>query len=278
MSLFLTGITSGGNLDNLSKMIGPIADYFDGLMWTFHLPLDEGADYLEKNKKRGRIVYSHWHSRHGVSMSQFLWQGTMKDGDYFVNLDSMERLGVEFCKTGLPQAIETMKLNNIAVIANYGKGLLFRFNEQLEFKGSPHWYPVGLDGDAYNVELPKTAFWNVRSEQRNPFQFVTHYAKYYVAYPAGSNHCLLGLEKNGDPQALFPAREARRLAFRKAMVKREYDLTVDGVQKLMADGLDEEMKEFFRNEKILNDFYRYFHLQREDFLDNHDFKDMVEIK
>lgn len=276
MKLWLCGITSAGNEANLRALIDPILPYFSGIQMVFHHPIDGGAEYLETNKKEGRIIYVHFSQRHGASMTQFLHQGTMEGGDFFVTVDSMERLGVEFCRDRLPQLIHQMSVQNIAMIANYGKGLIFRYSEQLEFKGSPHWFGSGFDGSVTNIELPSSDFWNVRSEQREPFQFVTHYLKYYL-YPAGSNHCLLGLEKNGDPKILFPIREARRLNFRKALTARRYSCTVDGVKSLMNEPLDEEMKEFFSNEKILNDSYRYFHLGRTDFVDNHNFADIIPI-
>lgn len=274
--LFLTGITSAGNDHNLRVMIEPIGEFFHGLIWTFHHPIDDGAAYLESRKGDGRIVYVHFSQRHGSSMTQFLHQGPMQQGDFFVNLDSMERLSPSFCAVRLPGLIKLMRETDTAMIANYGKGLIYRYSETLEFRGSPHWYATGLDGRAINIELDETEFYNVRGQQRDPFQFVTHYLKYYL-YPAGSNHCLLGLEKNGDPNVLFPPREARRLAFRQVLRARDVELTVDGVKSLMAAGLDDEIKGFFRAEKVLNDAWRHLHLGRTDFPDDHDFTNVVEI-
>lgn len=276
--IFLCGITSGGKEANLRALIEPINEHIHGLQWCFHLPTDAGADYLESRKGDGRIVYSHFSARHGFSMTQYLWQGTMEPGDVFIQVDDMERLSSAFFTDKLPGFIELMEQANVAMIANYGKGLIFRFNEQLEFRGSPHWYPTGLDGQAINVELDKNLFWNVRAAERpDPFQFVTHYLKYYL-YPAGSNHCLLGLEKNGDPQALFPIRERRRLAFRDELRKRGIPLTIEGVKSLMIKGLDKTLKTYFMEEKILNDAWRHLHLGRTDFKDDHDFKNIIPIE
>ena len=83
-NLYLCGMTSAGNKANLCEMIEPILDYFDGLIWTFHYPKDEGAEYLEKNKKNGEIIYAKWCNRHGYSQNHFLWQGPMKEGDKFI--------------------------------------------------------------------------------------------------------------------------------------------------------------------------------------------------
>ena len=260
--LFLTGITSAGNLHNLKALVDPVIDFFDGLMWTFHYPTDEGADYLEANKKEGRIVYSHWHCRHGVSMSQFLWQGTMKDGDFFVTVDSMERLSPSFCSQ-LRGMVKYMDTNNIAMVANYGKGLVFRFNEQLEFKGSPHWHATQLDGQAVSVELPLTDFWNVRNEQRDEYQWVGHYLRYFM-YPAGSNHALLGLDhhKGGTPESIFPKREAKRLWFREQVRRAGFPLTVEGAVAFMSQPLTDELRSLINSDKVWQD--AYWHLVKGD--------------
>lgn len=274
--MFLCGITSAGNEENLRAMIAPLRKYVDGLQFTFHEPTDAGYDYLFAERGEGRIVRAEWCQRHGYSMTHYLWQGTMEPGDIFIQLDSAERLSPEFFEDKMPGYVAAMR-NNVAMIANYGKGLVYRFNEQLEFRGSPHWYAANLDGFSVNEELKPIYFWNVRGEQRDKFQFVSHYLKYYL-YPAGSNHCLLGLEKNGDPQRLFPVREARRIDFRKALLKRGVPLTVAGVKTLMAAGIDAELKPFFEQEKILNDAYRHLHLGQTDFPDDHDFKNMIHIE
>lgn len=274
--LFLCGITSAGNEANLRAMIDPISEHLSGLQFCFHYPTDAGADYLESQKGDGRIVYSYWHQRHGVSMSQFLWQGTMEAGDFFLVLDSMERLSPQFCYQRLPGLIALMKEANVAMIANYGKGLLFRYNEQLEFRGSPHWYAQFLDGSAINMEFDKSEFWNVRGEQRNEYQWVAHYCRYYL-YPEGSNHCLLGLEKQGDPQKLFPIREARRVAFRRLMRTRGYPITEDGIKDMLSQPLDEEVKGYLNAEKILSDWYRYHILGDKTVVHSHLPSDMKHI-
>lgn len=274
--LFLSTITSSGNEDNLRAMIEPVAPLFDGVIATFHYPTDAGATYLESRAGAGRIVYAHFSQRHGYSMQHILWQGPMRDGDKFVFLDSMERVSRTFCETRLRDLLSLMDETNTAMVANYGKGFLFRFNEQLRFEGSPHWYVQNLDGQAINMELDKSEFWNVRGEARDKWQWVEHYLKYYL-YPAGSNHCLLGLEKNGDPAKLFPPREARRLAFRRYLNAQDLPCTVDGVKVWITGVMDEEGKEFVRQEKILNDAYRFWVLGDRTLVDNHDHKDLVPI-
>jgi len=276
MKFYLCGITQAGKKQHLEELIEPIKHCFDGLQWCFHYPTDEGADYLEKNKGEGRIVYSHFSGRHGFSQTQYLWQGTMKEGDWFVQIDDQERMSPELCQS-LKNSIPAFEKSGIGMLANYGKGLLFKFTEELEFKGSPHWYATNIPGKSINYELSKDLFWNVRNRERNEWQFIDHYLKYYVNYPAGSNHCLLGLEKNGNPQELFPKRENTRLLFRKYI----YSLNIPDSKILVEywknNPLEQKMRDFINSEKILNDAYRFHILGRKDFIDNHDFKNMITV-
>jgi hypothetical protein len=288
--LYLCGMTSAGNEKNLRDMIEPILEYFDGLVWTFHNPieifagnlgyeLDFGYEYLQKNKKEGKIVTANWCQRHGYSMTHYLWQGSMKEGDFFVQLDSSERLSPKFCAE-LRDLCKDMEEKNIGMIANKGKGLIFRYNELLEFRGSPHWAVINVLGSVAQVELEDDEFWNVRDENRDKFHFVIHYLKYYL-YPAGSNHCLLGLEKNGDPVKLFPPREEKRLRFRKYLdkyeIKQEPQAIIDHFLEQKEKPL-EELIQFINSEKILNDVWRYYVLKDENFKDDHNFEDMVKIE
>jgi hypothetical protein len=202
----------------------------------------------------------------------------MKDGDHFILLDSMERISPQFCYEKLPQLRALMKEADLGMVANFGKGFLFRYNEQLEFRGSPHWYATALDGRAIGVELEKNLFWNVRDEQRSEFQWVDHYAK-YMLYPAGSNHALLGLDHwEGDQAQNFQKREARRLAFRAEMVKRGYPLTLEGLREMLSKPLDNWLKSEINGEKTWSDYYRYHILGDKTVVHSHNPKDIKIIE
>ena len=288
--LWLCGITNLGNEQNLRELIEPILEYFDGLVWTFHDPtfnddgnMDQGFKILLHNKKEGKIITAEWCQRHFNSMNQYLWQGPMKDGDYFVQIDTQERMSPEFCAK-LRDICISMDEQNIGMISNFGKGLIYRYNEQLEFRGSPHWYAINLSGDKNaQAELEKDEFWNVRDNQREPMSFVDHYLKYYL-YPAGSNSVLLGLDKNGNPAELFPPREERRLKFKKYLEDQNIiNPTVDTVISFFAtqnsnETVDDQLKDFINNEKILNDVWRYHILGDSDFKDDHDFSNIIKIE
>lgn len=274
--LWLVTMTSAGNEDNLRAMIEPVVTAFDGVIATFHYPTDAGATYLESRVGAGKVVYANWCQRHGYSMTHALWQGPMEEGDRFVYLDSMERISPTFCEGRLKGLLGLMDDADVAMVANYGKGFLFRFNEQLRFEGSPHWYAVNLDGKAINVELDKGEFWNVRAAQRADDQWVMHYTK-YMLYPAGSNHSLLGLDTYGDPQQLFGPREQRRLAFRQEMRRRGYPVTLDGLKAMLSEPLDETLKGYLRAEKVWSDYYHHVICGRTDVVHSHKPTDALPI-
>ena len=56
MKLWLIGITTEGHEKDLRELIEPIKQDFDGLIWTFHYPLDSGYDYLRSVKGDGEII------------------------------------------------------------------------------------------------------------------------------------------------------------------------------------------------------------------------------
>jgi hypothetical protein len=277
--LFLCGMTTVGNEANLRSMIKPIRQCFDGLCFTFHGDHlidyfnpninDGGASYLEGQVGDGRIVYTSWCNRHSFSMNHFLYQCGMEDGDHFVLLDTLERLSPHFA-ADLRNLTTWMDGRGIAMVANYGKGLIFRFNEQLEFRGSPHWYATGLDGQAVNVELTKEDFWNERAAQRDEYEWVTHYLRYFT-YPAGSNHAQLGLDHHkGKPEDVFPIRERKRLHFLAEMKRAGFPRTVEGFVAYASQPLTQVLCDGLNSDKVWQDAYWY--LVRGDLTvkDNHD--------
>jgi hypothetical protein len=98
---------------------------------------------------------------------------------------------------------------------------------------------------------------NVRPLKRTGiYSWVEHYAKYHL-YPAGSNHCALGLDHwpPGDRNAQFQNREERRLEFRREMRRRGFPVTMDGLKAMLTGPIDETLRGHLVREKILSDVY-----------------------
>jgi hypothetical protein len=276
--LFITGITQSGEINNLRELLDPLYPYYDGLQWTFHYPKDEGADYLESIKKEGKIIYANWVQRLDWARNHCLYEGTMKTGDFFLILDSKERLYPKFFELW-PQLKQFLESNNIDGVVLGGKRFLYRFNEFLEFRGNPH---EGLAGgqrviDLLQLEQYKNPDWfwkNVHKDpQRDKYHYIGHFLK-YITFP-NSNHAMLGNENNTER---YKKEKMIGLQFRLYL---EYNnllpITIDKFKWLCENKLN-EIKPWLQESKILNDAYRYLVLNRTDLNKNeYDYSDMVKI-
>lgn len=286
MKIYLTLMCGPGSLADLTELWEPISENFDGLCAVyFGSSSDLEANYLELNKKNGRIIYLPYVSRHDLARTVCVHNGVIKEGDWVMQFDTLERVPKSFAnqiKTLINQCL-TQKVNSLYY---YGKIFLYAYHESIVFQGTPHEGFMRLDraGSAFdlstNIPNEVNVRLNVRPVKRpDPFHFVDHYLKYYVEQPWGSNHCLLGLEKNGDPQKLFALRESRRLTFREyCSIILGLPLKVFAIKEYMlSSNVTQDFKQFCRDEKILNDAWRYHVLGKRDFRDDHDHKNMVEV-
>ena len=275
--IWLTGITCEGNKENLIELLEPIMKYFDGLIWTFHYPKDEGADYLESIKGEGEIIYSKWCNRFDFSRNTSLFQSPIKNGDWFVVVDDTERISQE-----LASSLKSLcnQLNNSGINGVYlrGKHFMFRYNESTKFKLNPH---CGVDGVTKSFEISSLPNWkdlfftNVRSEQRDKFQFVKHNLKYYL-YPE-TNHLVLKCEQDIE---FIKERFSIRAVFLNDLMGLgldPYDLE-EVFQYIVSRDLSDISKDCINKEKYLNDVYRFYRMGLKDFEEDFDFNNLVEIK
>ena len=271
MRIWLIGITSEGHEEDLRQLIEPIKNDFDGLVWTFHYPTDEGYDYLESVKKEGEIICTKWCNRMDFSRNHCIYQGPMKFGDWFLTIDTLERLSPLFTKN-LRDLCKDFDNNKIDGAFLYNKRFLFKLNEHTAFVNNPH---EGIHGCTKTIELSHQPFWNkdfqknVRGERRqDPFHFVEHNFKYYL-YP-NTNHLLLGFE---DDIELVKKRYANRSKFIETIYSQGFDpFNIDSVEECLRNHIDDDLKTCINFDKFLNDWYRYKILEEtEGIIDKHDF-------
>tara|TARA_R100001086_G_scaffold247263_2_gene181062 strand:+ start:17 stop:856 length:840 start_codon:yes stop_codon:yes gene_type:complete len=271
MRLWLIGVTNEGHEKDLRELIEPIKDDFDGLVWTFHYPKDNGADYLESVKGEGEIIYTKWCNRLDFSRNHCLFQGPIKIGDWFLTIDSLERLSPDFTKN-LKKLCEDLNDLNIDGTYLYNKRFLFKLNEETRFVNNPH---EGITGVSKTMEISNQPFWkkeyqkNVRSERRqDPYHFIKHNFKYYF-FP-NSNHLILGFEND---QNLIKKRYQNRAKLLKEIYDQGFDpLDIKSVEDCLKNHLTDDMRECINFDKFLNDWYRYEVLdQKEGLIDKHDF-------
>ena len=275
------------SLEDLQELVNPVIQFFDGLVVTYHGELgDAESKFLEENKKEGKIIYLPYCQRHDFSRNAYLFCGPMKNGDWCLQIDVLERLGVQFAQK-LPTFIKDCKHHNLNGIWYYGKPFLFEYHESLVYRGSPHEGMVRQDGNMAAIDYSQAepdegkVRLNVRPLKRpDLFHWVGHYCK-YMLFPFGSNHSLLGLDERyyqNEMQVGFQTRETARLAFIKELEKRGFERTVKGVIEMLSGELDETLKTFLRTEKVWQDVYRYYVLNDRTVIDEHKWSSMIEIK
>ena len=270
MKIWLIGVTDKGNIDKLNQLIEPIKADFDGLIWTFHYPKDEGAEYLESVKGDGEIIYSNWCGRLDYSRNHCLYQGPMKVGDWFFTVDTLERLSPDFT-LHLRSLVSDLNLNDVDCLFLHGKRFAAKLKEETRFVGNPH---EGISGIARGLEITKTKIWdnsffqNTRPKVRDEHHWINAFMRYYL-FPE-TNHLLLHFENNRE---FVAERYAIRSKFMTEIDKLGFDpYSMTSVKKCIQNNFTEELKECINSEKILNDWYRYEILgEREGFVDKHDF-------
>ncbi len=284
--LFLTSMSSDHSAENVTEMIEPIKEYLDGVIFVLNdVPADApSALYLESVKGAGRIIHRSFSPRHWHLMNETLFTDVIQDGELVLWVDALERPMPDFVSRVKGDINQLMREAEVDMIAYFGKAFLFRYNDGLQYRQSPHWTLTGyakaiewakVEPDETKVRL------NVRPLKRgaNPYQWVSHYLRYFVTFPAGSNSAALGLDHwKGDQAKNFQGRETCRLIFRQEMRARGFPLTVDGFVAMMRGPLDETLKNFLRAEKTFSDAYHHLVKGRLDVKHSHNPDDALPIE
>lgn len=275
--IWLCGVTHQGNEESLRELIEPIKHCFDGLVWTFHYPKDEGAEYLESAKGDGKIIYADWCNRLDYSRNHYLYQGPMKYGDWFFMLDTHERIPLHFAKS-LRSLAQSFNSQSIDVVFVRNKRFGARLKPETKFTGNPH---EGIQGSTKSIELTRSDGWddslfqNVRGTKRDKFHFVKHNLKYYI-FPE-TNHLLLKCENN---LKFLKDRYNNRANFLNELYKLNVDpYDFDSIFNYIVEGdFNEVTRDCINREKYLNDVYRLYHMRLDDFEEDFDFENLVKIK
>ncbi len=273
-----------GSLTDLREIWDPIKHLFNGLSAVyFGDRADEESFYLEAEKGEGIVVYLPYVSRHDLARNVSLHSGVIQQGDWCVVTDTLERPSLKFLTENLHPIADGSTPQHPNLYLFHNKPFLFQYHESMRYVGSPHETLMRDDQGMRALDL-KNGYTNeadvrdnVRPKKRkDPFHFVEHFLR-YMLFPWGSNHSLLGLEKNGDPAKLFPIRESRRLAFREEMRRRGFPLTVEGFKSMVGGELDDTLKQMIQSDKVWSDAYHYLVKGRTDVVCSHDDKDIIPL-
>ena len=276
MSIYLCGITSS-EYENIKELTDPIWEVVDGLIFC----VDDGAakdgtlDLLEERKKSGEILYREWNNWHDAQMNVWLSSKKLKNGDWCIFRDSMERFNPEWAAQ-LPQLLDSMTIQKVNTIYNYGKIFAFKYNDNLYFNGSPHFglsgsRPVAIDFAHYFSEDDHEHTWRLRDGEaggRPKDNKIDHEAKYLWVY-GRSNHLQLGVDLGDENAVAFMNRaENIRLISRQEAAYQHITLeTVEGLKEyiyFLLNDDEDRLKTFIDSARVWKNFYRY-HILGHDF-------------
>ena len=271
-----------GSVADLIELWEPIKAHFNGVCAVyFGARTDDEAQYLELIKGEGRITYLPYTGRHDLARVCTVHCGAIENDDIVVVTDVLERPSPVFCRD-----VKNLLSGQLNTLFFFGKILAYRYHESITYIGTPHEAFRRLDGQMRAVDLAQgwgenkideaTIRANVRPQKRPPDHWVGHFAR-YMLLPWGSNHALLGLEKNGNPAELFPIREAKRLAFREEMRRRGYPVSLKGLKDMLSGEIDDRLKGFINSDKVWTDYYWHVIKGRDDVVCGHDDKDMIRL-
>lgn len=285
--LFLTLVCGPGSLEDLRELWEPIQQYFDGLTCVFHGGYhDPEVAYLDAVRGEGRVILLPYVGRHDMSRNVALHSGVIQPGDWVMQCDTLERLNPDFIRDYVVRLAQTsLPAEQVNTYFYYGKPFLFQYHESLRYMGTPHEGLRRDDGQMHAMELnpqwpdESKVRLNVRPIKRtDPYHWVGHYVRYYLATPWGSNHCLLGNEHRGDPMKLYQEREALRIEVREYLRGLGVPLNEGGLRKVLTSNpMPDKLREYVNKERILNDAYRYWVLNDLTVRDDHTWAGMVTI-
>lgn len=264
--LFLIGITQN-QAKNIKELTDPIWEYIDGLCFVDHGSTDGTRELLESRKGAGKIIDGTWVNNHDFSLNRALLEGGMKEGDFFVFRDSMERFNPEWVKNIKP-FFSNLHNQGVNAIFNFGKIFAAEWTDRLYFQGNPHFGLMGLtqkiiDLKDYYDEDKHEHTWRIRDgeEGGRPLDNkIDHEAKYAWVY-GRSNHLLLGMEGR---QEEYHGAEGIRNHARWCAKQLGVPMTIDGLKTFISK-LKEENPEnlvtFINSHRVWKNFYRHHFLK-----------------
>lgn len=275
-------MTGPNSLAEIKELVEPVKQYFRGICCLLH-DCDENSpetNYLLNVNNElggGNIIFGAYCGRHDHSRNRILYETGIQEDDFFVTLDTLELIPIEFAKT-ISGLIDAMWNDNIDIISFYYKPYIVRFCEDMVYYGTPHemltasHQLVTLEYSQIEKDESKVRI-NTRPLKRDKNHHVSHYVKYLLLY--NSNQNTLGIEHHGGMK-VYPKLEELRKILIEELKDANLPRTVDGVIQLFAGPLNENIKKVINEHGQLNNFYKY-HILRKEVVDDHSWSNLVKI-
>lgn len=257
--IWLCGITQDRKED-IDEMTKDAHEYFDGLIFVDGYSTDGTFELLNERKGDGHIIQRKWTNDHDFQMNEFLRQGPMQNRDWFVTLDSPDRI-TDYWGKRLREEIKTLQEEKIGAIQMAGKIYLAQYFDHMFYFQTPHWGLNGIVNGIKNYTEEEKKNYVTSKRFDDPVKSaLLHPVKYFYVY-GRSNHSNLLYQKYG-PQIL-QAHESNRLQFRLYCQKNlGLELTLDSLAEYMKVSLEnKDFDDFFLEtvelEVNLKDIFRY---------------------
>jgi hypothetical protein len=262
--LWIAGITQN-QAQAIEQLLCPISPHFGkncGAIFVDGGSADNTVKVL--NSWCDIVLHRKWTNDHDFQMNVFLREGLIKHGDWVLIIDSSERINPDFLVKLKTKLIPNFETQNINMVYQRSKPLLFRYYDDQIFLGSPHW---GLQNQRHHMvdiskfdgfQDDKSYVWSLRDDIN---KWITNGMKYYYVY-GRSNHMWLVYNPANYPnstQNLIQQHENLRHQFRD-YCRNELKLNMtllDLCNFITNEDLPEKFTDFMNKEKVIANYYRY---------------------
>ena len=138
MKVYLCAITQNEK-ENINELTKDVHKDLDGLIFVDGGSTDGTLEILEDRKGEGAVIHRKWTNDHDFQMNEFLRQGPLKNGDWYILRDSTERLNPDFTKRVHDLCVKFDRAG-IQTVYDRSKILMVRYYDDQFFLGSPFLY------------------------------------------------------------------------------------------------------------------------------------------
>jgi len=210
IKIWLVGMTQN-KINNLKRIVDYGNKYFDGLIYVDHFSTDGAYELLEENKKEGKIIQRPYYKQHSHSQNEILFCRHAKNGDWMFLNDSNEFIEQKWLNTIRNDILEYDK-QGIGAVCFSGRVYLWKYFDNQQFYGSPHWSIQGIVGKTISFgEENKNQYIHNNRENNRLEHYVMHPIFYWYCHNP-SNETMAVYSKYG--QEVYKEAESIRQNFR----------------------------------------------------------------